>query len=566
MEKDIQVSSGITAAEVEFKVSVPDLWSPEEPNLYELRAELKTEQGEDAWSCHTGFRDVKIVGNHFELNGERLVLKGVGRHDMWKGQGFTLTRAQMAEDMHLIKALGANFVRLVHYPHHRYIVEMADELGLLVTEEPGYWNMDFRTMPRSTIELGYQIMERTIRRDWNSPAIFAWLLGNECILTADYLKEGREHCRKLDPIARPVSFANNMPKEEAKPIFDQAGMDFYDQHIYTFDIDQFRKEADYFGPSRPFTVTEWGAHQWGQSDVVMEQTVDLIMDLEAEGKIAGTAFWEWADMPQFGRVEIATLNGILLEGVVTQGREPRPEVYQALARLFSGYRQPAVVGCPPVILPLKWSPSEPGASFQPVELQALVESTAGVKAWADLESRLAAYWPKADMAEDQWKRTGSKFVLWSGSDLVIGGVPFHLPSVEGTVRPLMLTADAPVTIPIGSECGRLHILGQVTFGAGYPLLGKRGDTVATYRLRYADGREKSLSVRNGMEVAEANRIAAATRIEPIATDAQPALRYVKDIVREQYQVLLWSIPVDGGKLETLHCESKAVHHSWPSSR
>ena len=78
---------------------------------------------------------------------------------MWKDQGFTLTRAQMAQDMRMIKALGANLVRLVHYPHHRHIVELADELGLLVTEEPGYWNMDFRTMPRTMIELGYRIME-----------------------------------------------------------------------------------------------------------------------------------------------------------------------------------------------------------------------------------------------------------------------------------------------------------------------------------------------------------------------------------------------------------------------
>jgi beta-glucuronidase len=110
---------------------------------------------------------------------------------MWKDQGFTLTREQMEQDMRMIKGLGCNFVRLVHYPHHRYIIDLADELGLLVSEEPGYWNMDFKTMRRSLIELGLRIMERTIRRDWNSPSVFAWFLGNECTLTVDYLKEGK---------------------------------------------------------------------------------------------------------------------------------------------------------------------------------------------------------------------------------------------------------------------------------------------------------------------------------------------------------------------------------------
>ena len=85
---------------------------------------------------------------------ERLVLKGVARHDMWKEQGFTLTRRQMEQDMRMIKAMGANFIRQVHYPHHRYLTDLADEYGLLISEEPGYWNMDFQTMPRTMIESG----------------------------------------------------------------------------------------------------------------------------------------------------------------------------------------------------------------------------------------------------------------------------------------------------------------------------------------------------------------------------------------------------------------------------
>jgi hypothetical protein len=89
---------------------------------------------------------------------------------------------------------------------------------------------------------------------------------------------------------------------------------------------------------------------------------------------------------------------------------------------------------------------------------------------------------------------------------------------------------------------------------GYPLLGKRGETVATYRITYNGGRERQIPVRNGIEAAQANLIYGATRIDPIATAAQRALLYIKDIVREQYQVLLWTVSLERGKLETLRCE------------
>jgi beta-glucuronidase len=554
-EKGVEIGAGASEAEVSFEVGVPDLWSPEEPSLYELRARLKTEQGEDDWSCRTGFREVAIRGNRFELNGQGLVLNGVCRHDMWKDQGFTLTRGQMAQDMRMIKALGANYVRLVHYPHHRRIVELADELGLLVTEEPGYWGMDFRTMGRGMIELGYRILEGTIRRDWNSPSVFGWLLGNECRLTVEYLKEGKERCRKLDPLARPVSFANSMNTKDAKPIFEQAGMDFFDAHVYPSDPQEYARTAENYGDSRPLTFTEWGWEAVGDKDIFPESHTELILDLVKAGKLAGHSFWSWQDMRQYSRIDWPTADGILMSGVVNEAREVRPDWYMGLSALFQGRaEEPKPPDARPTLLPLKWVPAQSGSNFSIVDLQALVESPKGTKAWAALEAALAKYWPKVPMARNQWKRTGERFRLWQGSDFLIAGVPLRIPVVAGYVRPLLLTPDTSTTITIGYEFERLHILGQVTFPEGYPVLGKRGDTAATYHLRYSGGREHQIPVRNGIEVAQANLIHEATRLEPIATAAQAAMKYVKDIVREQYQVLLWTVPLERGQLETLRCE------------
>ena len=557
--KQVQIPTGASEVEVTFEVSAPDLWSPAEPNLYQFLASLKSEQAEDAWSCRTGFREVAIRGNRFELNGERLVLNGVCRHDMWKDEGFTLTRQQMAQDMGMIKGLGANFVRLVHYPHHRHIVELADELGLLVSEEPGYWGMDFRTMPRTMIELGYRITEGMIRRDWNSPAVFAWLLGNECRLTVEYLREGMERCRKLDPLARPVSFANNMNAEEAKRIFEQAGMNFFDQHVYPPNVNEYRNTAEFFGDSRPLTFTEWGWETAGDKDPFPETHSELILELVESGKLAGHAFWSWQDMREYSRLDWATADGILMSGVVNESRQVRPSWYMELGALFRGRaEEPRPPNTRPTVLPLKWAPATPGASFHTVDLRAPVESAEGAKAWAALEAAMANFWPRVPMAEDQWKRTAGKFLLWQGSEVEIAGIPFHIPTVNNYVRPVLLTPETPeVTISVGQECERLHILGQVTFPVGYPVVGKRGERVATYRVRYSGGREREVPVRNGMEVAQSNQIHVATRIDPVATGAQRALEYVKDMVRELYQVLLWSVPLERGRVESVRCKLEA---------
>jgi len=557
-EKAASVSSGSSLSgevELSFDLPAPVLWSPEEPNLYELQARLRSDHGEDGWSCRTGFREVVTRGPDFLLNGRRLVLKGVARHDMWKGQGFTLTRQQMEQDMQMIKSFGANFIRQVHYPHHRYLVDLADEYGLLITEEPGYWNMNFATMPQTMIDVGYRIMERTIRRDWNAPSVFAWLLSNECTLTADSLRRGREICNQLDPIGRLVSAANSMSKEKAKPIFEQAGMDFFDQHPYTYDVDDFNKEAAYDGSGRPLTFTEWGGKAIGQSQMVMQESVDRLLDLIDSHQLAGHVFWSWQDMRQYSRIDWEMRDGILESGVVTEGREPRDVPYLELSRLFEGRRhehEPAATR--PQVLPLRWSPWSSKNKFSPLDLQSMVEGADGVKAWATLEDLMAKYWPKSSMGGDQWKRTGGKFLLWQGSEVEIASVDFRVPVINNYARPIVVTPEVAVTIPVGLEGVRLHVLGQVTFPTGFPVVGNNGEAVAHYTLQYASGKTREVPLRTGYEVVQSNLIHDATRIDPEATEAQPALLFAKDIAREQYQVLLFSIPIEGGKIESLRCK------------
>ncbi|MDI7275967.1 MAG: glycoside hydrolase family 2 TIM barrel-domain containing protein, partial [Anaerolineae bacterium] len=576
VERSVTLPAGQSQVELQFAVGSPSLWSPERPALYRLAAELATAHGADALSVRTGFRSFVVRGNTFELNGRPVVLQGVCRHDMWKDQGFTLSREQMAHDMRMIKDLGCNYVRLVHYPHDRHIVELADELGLLVSEEPGYWGAHFPTEARAMVEAGLRVLEGTIRRDWNSPSVVAWLCANECAYTVEFLKEAKALCRSLDPLARPVSAANCYPMEEVKPVFEEAEMDFFTQHPYTKDLTFFQRAAEFYGSTKPLVFTEWGGKETGDR-YNMASTVDQLLDLVDAGQLAGHAFWSWNDIPQFTRICCEMHRGILESGVVTETRRPRPPMVAQLTRLFQGRRERGRPQCA-LTSGYPWSA---GAHFTPLDLQALVASAAGERAWADLEQRMRRFWEASGM--DQWQRTGGRLLFWEPAETTIGGIAFVSPAIGRHIRPVVVGPATPeIDIPVGMACARIHILGNVTLPAGYPgrgvLLGsllrwrdrsepsfdeadlpwfQLGAQVGYYRVHYADGTVDEIPLRHGYEIARANIIQDATRVDPVASRAPRAVLFVKDVSREQYQALLFSIPTGGRKVERLTCLMEA---------
>jgi len=586
--RTVDLKDGDNDCELVFEFKNPSLWSPESPNLYELSVSIETPSSEDLWTCQTGFRDIRTQGRDFLLNGNRIVLNGVCRHDLWPEEGFTLQREQQEQDMRMIKAMGCNFIRLVHYPHDRHIIELADQIGLLVSEEPGFWQVDFATAPRPPVEMGFRILEGAIRRDWNSPSVMIWFISNECTLSESFLREGKERCNRLDPLKRLVAAANDRSAKIVKPLFVAAEMDFFDQHPYTDDPEEFAEEGAYDGPSKPLIFSEWGGKGVGQDAPLMKASVDRLISMIETHELSGTAFWSWQDIREYSRIDGEMKDGVLESGVVTEAREPRDAVMRELMRLFElrhqGSEPPhakprakpnenhdahdTLAPDHPTPLPLRIAPFASGSKFHSVDLQAIADSDRGKRSWRALEAELRSYWASTRMSRDQWERTGTKFELWKTQEVSIANVIFRSPVVGGHVRPIVLTTDTPeVTIPIGQDCTVLHILGQITFGTGYPLTaapdlsgkmpvaknGHFGDTAAQYALEFADGNSHVLPVRQGIEVAQANRIYGASRIQPIATSAQPVLEYIKDVVREHYQVLLWSIRTDQHRLLSLRC-------------
>ena len=163
-----------------LNVDKPQLWSPEHPeNLYRVFYELKDGKTVvDTLSETIGFRYFNIDPEKgFFLNGKPYRLAGVNRHQDRPGKGWAISKEDHDEDMALINEIGANTIRLAHYPHSEYFYDLCDRNGKLVWAEIPFIGHGTDT-PEFTDNLKLQLLE-LIRQNYNHPSIFIWSLFNE---------------------------------------------------------------------------------------------------------------------------------------------------------------------------------------------------------------------------------------------------------------------------------------------------------------------------------------------------------------------------------------------------
>ena len=174
------------------------LWSPENPKLYEVTIETETDHVQD----QIGFRSIETRGTEILLNGRPIFLRGVCIHEEAPFRG---GRAYSREDARTLlgwaKELGANFVRLAHYPHNEFMIREADKMGIMVWSEiPVYWTILWENP--ATLENAQNQLSEMIARDRNRAAVIIWSMANETPLSNErlsFLKKLVEHARSLDP-------------------------------------------------------------------------------------------------------------------------------------------------------------------------------------------------------------------------------------------------------------------------------------------------------------------------------------------------------------------------------
>jgi beta-glucuronidase len=174
------------------------LWSPESPKLYDVSIEAETDQVRD----QIGFRSIETRGTEILLNGKPVFLRGVCIHEEapFRG-GRANSRADAQTLLGWAKELGANFVRLAHYPHNEWMVREADRMGIMVWSEiPVYWTIEWENP--ATLENARNQLSEMIGRDKNRAAVVIWSMANETPLSdarLSFLRNLVTHARELDP-------------------------------------------------------------------------------------------------------------------------------------------------------------------------------------------------------------------------------------------------------------------------------------------------------------------------------------------------------------------------------
>lgn len=172
-------------AHVELPVTAPSLWTAETPYLYTVLVKLAGPDGTvlDVESSRVGFREVRISKEGvLLLNGKRLVIRGVNRHDFCPETGRFVSEEHMRKEIAVMKRLNFNAVRTCHYPDSTKWYDLCDELGLYLVDETNVETHGIGGQLSSSPEWTAAYIERSSRmvlRDKNHPSILLWSLGNE---------------------------------------------------------------------------------------------------------------------------------------------------------------------------------------------------------------------------------------------------------------------------------------------------------------------------------------------------------------------------------------------------
>ncbi len=181
-----------------LKVDGLQLWSPENPKLYQVKITV----GTDTITDLIGFRTVETRGTQILLNGKPIFLRGISIH---AEAPYRTGRANTDKDAETLlgwaKELGCNFVRLAHYPHDESMLRAADRMGVLVwSENPVYWALQFEN-PK-VLDKAEQQLDEEIRTSRNHAAIILWSMANETPSTETrtrFIETLAARARMLDP-------------------------------------------------------------------------------------------------------------------------------------------------------------------------------------------------------------------------------------------------------------------------------------------------------------------------------------------------------------------------------
>ena len=327
----------------EFDVSVPNAaqWSPEHPKLYTLEAML---DNGDTQRVSFGFRTAEFRADGLYLNGERVFMRGLNRHQSYPYIGYAAPESLQREDARILKhELGCNAVRTSHYPQSRYFIDECDREGLLVfTELPGWQHIGGEDWKAQAVEN----VREMIMQYRNHPSIVLWGVRiNESVDDDDLYRRTNALAHELDP-SRATSGVRYLEKSSLL------------EDVYSYN--DFSHCGDNAGvkPKRKVTpdmnraliISEHNGHMfptksfdpWEKRQAQALRHARVLNDAAADGEHAGCFGWCMFDYPT--HKDFGSGDRVCYHGVMDAFRNPKTAA--ALYASQSGETPVLEVGSP----------------------------------------------------------------------------------------------------------------------------------------------------------------------------------------------------------------------------
>lgn len=342
----------------DLKINGIEEWSPETPVLYQVELQmLREDEVIDDLIERFGFREICVQGKYVLLNGKRLRIKGICRHEDHPDYGCALPYQTIYNDLVLIRQMGANSIRTAHYPNDEIFLDLCDELGILVWEENHARGLEEDRMKHPLFEeQAEQVIREMIFYHYNHPCIFIWGILNECASETLFGRSCYEKqfrlIREMDD-SRPCTFASckffgdicfDLPDVISCNLYPRWYVDKpvrdYLNEVYDWIVE------DGNGKGKPFIVSEigagglYGCHnayhgKWTeeyQSDALSEQVSECLKFSES----MGVYIWQFCDVRVSSEWFAGRPREMNNKGVVDEYRRPKA-AYGRVKEIFEQY-------------------------------------------------------------------------------------------------------------------------------------------------------------------------------------------------------------------------------------
>ena len=351
------------------------LWSSETPNLYTVVVTLRAGRAVSHTAIRTGFRNIAVVGRNFLVNGQRVLIAGVNRHEFHPRRGRALTDEDMETDIKLMKRYHFNAVRASHYPPDERWLDLCDEHGLMVVDEANieahHHHNQVCQDPRYATTFVDRV-SRMVLRDKNHPSILWWSMGNESGYGPNH-DAAAGWVRHYDP-TRPLFYEGAISVRQSRSTFAHGSQatdiicpmyteiadlrkwaDYVDKSLAAtdeFDGESILREVEALNPEltsplprgplkrlvdprdRPVILCEY-SHAMGNSNGSLSDYFELFRTVPG---MQGGFIWEWCDHAFFQTMpdgsERLAYGGdfgdsphdanFCCDGMVSSEREPHP--------------------------------------------------------------------------------------------------------------------------------------------------------------------------------------------------------------------------------------------------